>query len=71
MEDHLKTVVVLSVCAQCGADPKTHCTTGRAKCREPHDLDGAWIQCGQCGNAITVYGRQAVRRARLAWNLRA
>ena len=63
--------VELDSCAQCGADPKLHCSVGRSRGREPHDLDGSWIKCGACGNTITVYGRQAVKRARLAWNIRA
>jgi hypothetical protein len=63
--------VELEPCVQCGGDPEKHCTAGRARGREPHDLDGAWIRCGRCGNSITVMGRQAVRRARLAWNIRA
>lgn len=64
-------VVDLDSCAQCDADPATYCTAGRHKAREPHDLDGAWMKCGVCGNMITVIGRQAVKRARLAWNIRA
>jgi hypothetical protein len=64
-------VDTLDSCAQCGADPAKYCTAGRHKGREPHNLDGAWMKCGLCGNTITVIGHQAVKRARLAWNLRA
>mgnify|MGYP006329847887 CR=1 FL=1 len=60
----------LDSCAQCGADPALHRTAGRHEGREPHNLDGAWMKCGKCGNTITVIGRQAVKRVRAGGNLR-
>jgi len=63
--------VELDLCAQCGADPAVHCKAGHYRGREPHNLDGSWMQCGACGNTITVIGRQAVKRVRAAWNIRA